>query len=95
MLILRWILSVLLLLLFAYASCLNASIAWVGGVLNRRAASMGPLLGGIAGSLGLIIIPVSGFKHWWWLPFWLDFGSLPLLLATAYWYLIVDRKKKT
>lgn len=79
----RWFVSVPLLALFACFAIMNASIIWEGSILKRKSASVGPFLGGLVGTVGLLVIPVPGAALWWWLPLLLDGGNLPLM-----WYTI-------
>jgi len=70
----------------AWICILNWSVFWSGCVRRERTASWSPLLGAALLSLGLKAAPVHALNELWWLPFVLDWGSLPGLLYTAYWH---------
>ena len=46
--------------------------------------SPAPWLGGIVGAFALWLCPLDGAFTWWWLPFCIDFGSIPNSLWVAY-----------
>src|SRR5579862_6336791 len=76
-------------------AALNAGVAWQQFVLRRRAPSRIPLVGGVAGLVGILLLPLPGW-HAWWVPLVLDWGSAPGLLYTACWHALrrhrADRK---
>ncbi|HTE19413.1 MAG TPA: hypothetical protein VK689_13650 [Armatimonadota bacterium] len=82
----RWGTGLLLLLLGLWISVLNAAVFWQTYVLRKHSPSWIPLLGGGMAALALAILPVPQANQWWWLPFLLDWGSLPGLLDTAIWH---------
>jgi hypothetical protein len=43
-----------------------------------------PWVGGLAGLLALWICPLPGAFEYWWVPFCIDFGSIPNSLWLAY-----------
>jgi hypothetical protein len=65
----------------AYLSIRNAIVVWVDVVRKKNIGSIVCLYGGLSGAIGLTIAPLSQPHHWWWLPFLLDWGCLPGLLA--------------
>ena len=67
---LRWIVGVLLLLVFVYTAVLNL-------LALRRGRSWVPFVGGIAGCVAILCIPAHGTNAWAWVPLVLDWGSLP------------------
>jgi hypothetical protein len=46
--------------------------------------SPAPWVAGAAGMLALWLCPLEGSFAWWWVPFFIDFGSLPNTLWVAY-----------
>jgi hypothetical protein len=48
-----------------------------------------PLVGGISGSLGVLLLPVYGAWKFAWVPLILDFGCLPTLI----WFWIEMRRQ--
>ena len=67
---------------------------WVafGGLFKKRKQfqSFVPLIGGILGVVGVMLLPIPRWHIFWWLPLFIDLGCVPLLLAAAIEYL---RKK--
>jgi len=62
---------------------------------GRRAARGGsriPLIGGLAGMLDCLIVPVEGVHRLWWLPLLLDLGCVPMLLHVGIYLLFVKRR---
>ena len=84
----------LLLVLSLCVSALNAAVFWQTYVLRRHSPSWIPLLGGGMGALALAILPLPQANRWWWLPFLLDWGSLPGLLHAALWHLLRIVRKR-
>ncbi|MBV9265368.1 MAG: hypothetical protein JO061_04285 [Acidobacteriaceae bacterium] len=79
MLALRWSLAALCLFVFAVLALANAYA--LGANLCRKHISAVPFVGGIAGMLGFLAIPIASFNHWWWLPPLADYGSLPVIIV--------------
>lgn len=79
---LRWILAVPFLFLFLWAATFNL---WVVVLICRnaitgerkRAPSLSPFIGGVAGAVGLYLCPVEGASRYAWLALVADVGSLP------------------
>ena len=76
-------------------ACLLAS-AWicVGNAwilildLRRRPApSWLPLIGGLLGVTGFLLLPFSWAARVWWVPLFLDWGSIPGFTHTLLWHL--------
>ncbi|MGH9571773.1 MAG: hypothetical protein ACRD4F_19190, partial [Candidatus Angelobacter sp.] len=63
----RWIISVVLLIVAGMITFVNAAIArrWLS---TARRGSLVPVIGGILGSLGLLLIPLDGLSAYWWIP---------------------------
>ena len=89
---LRWILAIPPLTMFVWAASFNL---WVVLLICRnlltgareRAPSFGPLIGGFAGVLGLLLCPVKSVSGYEWLPLALDVGTLlylPVALHALY-----------
>jgi hypothetical protein len=76
-------------LVFAWVATLNASVLWIWYVQKRKAPSRIPLLGGVAGSIGIWLLPLAAAHKWWWAPLVVDLGCLPLILHAAVHYLVV------
>jgi hypothetical protein len=52
--------------------------------------SVVPFLGGILGGAGFFLAPNPASRHLWWLPFFLDLGSVPSLM----WSILLLVKKR-
>lgn len=79
---LRWAISVILLVLSLLVIVANFSIAVRWYVFKKR-ASMIPFFGGIAGMIGLLLLPMSEMRPFWWVPLILDLGCGLLLAGVA------------
>jgi hypothetical protein len=49
-------------------------VNWLCVVMHR---SWVPLVGGLLGCLGLLVVPIASATAYWWVPFLVDFGSAP------------------
>jgi hypothetical protein len=74
---LRWACACGLLLLCAWVVVVNANVLWTWYIRRRKAPSWIPLVGGVSGAIGILLLPLSDVHKWWWLPLVLDWGSLP------------------
>jgi len=83
-----WGATVVMFVLFIFLATVNGSVPWFYFVEHKEPPSWVPLLGGIFGAIALFIVPVPGAKHWWLLPFFLDYGSIPGLTHTLISYLL-------
>ena len=88
--ILIWILSVTLLCL---SLCVVGGNLWIalGSLFKKQKSfvSFVPFVGGLVGTIGVLLLPVPGARFFWWIPLVADLGSGPLLLAV-----IADKLKK-
>lgn len=84
--LIRWILGSSLVAYSLYAAGYNFQLRFI---LPRRQNrdERGPspivMIGGLFGTMGLLILPVAALHPWAWLPLILDVGALPTLLALA------------
>jgi len=81
--ILLWTISALLIALSLCAICGNLWIAFAWYLVKKR-ATMIPLVGGIVGTIGLLLLPVTGIRCFWWVPLMVDLGCVPMLAAVAF-----------
>lgn len=86
--IILWIIAVVLLALSLWAVLGNLWIAFAGFFLKKR-ESLLPFVGGIAGTIGLWLLPMSQTRHFWWVPLVIDLGCGPMLVAV-----LIDQVKK-
>jgi hypothetical protein len=82
--ILFWIISVPLIALSLWIITGNLWITF-GGLFKKRKSfeSLVPFIGGVAGMIGLIFLPVKDVRQFWWLPLLVDLGSGLLLVCVA------------
>lgn len=85
----RWVLSIPLFAMFCWMAVVHAHTFIVG--FFRESPSMIPLFGAVFGSLAILIAPWADMHKWWWVPFVVDCGSLPLLLRTAVYAILQSR----
>lgn len=74
---LRIIAAAIFLAAGVWLSALNAGVFWKVHVRKQEASSWIPLLGGVFGVFGLLLLPFEAVHRWWWVPLCLDWGSLP------------------
>ena len=55
---------------------------WLGVVRRGQSGSITPFLAGGLGAGGLLLMPWSGRTTWWWVPFMVDWGSVPFTIYT-------------
>jgi hypothetical protein len=80
MYIVKWVCAVVLGLAFLLLATANAW-AVASYFRSKRHVSAVPVIGGICGSLALVIVPIDGQRVWWWLPLVLDYGCVPMLFS--------------
>lgn len=51
---------------------------------GREPGSVVPLVGGILGAVALLTWPSGAVRAFWWVPFIVDLGSIPLLLICVH-----------
>lgn len=78
-----WVVGILLGIVFLVVFLANG-IAVVTFIAKRRHVSAIPLIGGIAGSLALLALPIPRVSAYWWIPLVIDYGTLPMV---AYFFL--------
>ena len=86
-----WIVTGVLLLLASWVILVNW-VCVVQGLRGRAHDSWTPLLGGMLGAAGCWVAPDGGLQRAWWVPFFVDFGSVPGLAVTV-GYLLFRREK--
>ena len=89
----RWILGSLSLIAGAYVSGVNAYIL-LRYLRRSNAPSWIPLIGGILGAIGLLILPTPSLRAAWWIPFFLDWGSVPGITHAVAWHLLRRNREK-
>jgi hypothetical protein len=78
------------------AAFLGVACLWISFVnwsllitllVRGRAPALIPLVGGLLGVAAILLGPAPALRPYWWLPFLVDAGSLPGLVAAALWSL--------
>ena len=94
--IIKWILSVALILFFVFAASVNLYIAWRELILRRfQGVSVIPLVGGLIGYAGMKICPASWLGSLAWVALVIDYGCVPYLvfaLGGLIWEKIAEHK---
>lgn len=80
-----WLLYALL-ILGVYLACINWLTLWVN-IVRKKHVSFAPFIGGIFLCIGILAIPYPVIHKYAWLAFWIDFGSLPWLIMTLYYFI--------
>ncbi len=87
MVVLSWIVSCTLMLVFVGIAGSNARLAFASLVLKKRSPSWIPIVGGVIGAIGVAVLPVENSWRFLWIPFLLDWGSLPGIVHAVVWIL--------
>jgi hypothetical protein len=74
---LLWFAGSLLLAFALLCATCNLRIL-VAYFVRQKENSMVPFIGGLSGTLGMLLVPVSRLRRWCWLPLILDVGNLPI-----------------
>lgn len=90
----RWCLGAILFLLFLWIAFFNDAILWQELIRKKKTASWVPVFGGALGAVSFLIFPVPRLARWFWLPLILDYGCLPGILHTAFFFVIRWRRSK-
>jgi hypothetical protein len=83
--IVLWIISGILVALSLYVICGNLWITF-GGLIKKRekSESLIPIIGGMLGVFGFLIMPLNGISFYWWIPLIADLGCGMLLIAVVF-----------
>jgi hypothetical protein len=88
--IVLWIIAVVLLALSLWILLGNLWITFGGFFFKKKKPeSLLPFVGGIVGAVGLLLLPISQTRHFWWVPLVIDLGCGPMLIAV-----LIDQVKK-
>lgn len=86
--LIRWIISVAFIFAFLWIAVANWSIVWIYCFTRKNVGSCIPMMGGLLGAIGMWILPIDGSHRIAWIPFLLDWGSIPHLVYTAGYFLV-------
>ena len=87
--LIQWIASGILVLISLYMTLMNWAVFFNNYIFKKKWTSAVPLIGGIAGALGCVILPTEGSWRFFWIPLLIDWGSLPVILVS-----LVTSKRK-
>jgi uncharacterized membrane protein YuzA (DUF378 family) len=87
----QWAVSSVFLALFVFVATLNWMTVWAA-IFRGKHSSWVPLVGGLFGVAGVWLLPIAHSHFYWWLPLILDWGCLPGLLSTA-WFFAFRRRR--
>jgi hypothetical protein len=74
----------LLLLFFLLAAIANAQML-IRRMRGPSGPSLVPVLGGLSGMVGMLIMPWPSVRIWAWVPLLLDVGSVPIIAMTLFY----------
>ncbi len=75
----RWCLTIPCLLVFAAFALLNLQI-FFSQLRNPQGRSLGPVVGGLFGAIGIFLMPIEGAMKYCWLPLVVDIGCGPMIV---------------
>lgn len=87
-----WVVCGVLLSISLFAMIANYCYAALWYLAKRR-NSLIPLVGGLTGAAGLLLLPLPELRACWWIPLVMDLGSAPLLAASI-WDKLWERWRK-
>ena len=73
----QWLLAAACSIIAGWILVLNWTVFWRSKIKGVVAPSWIPLLGGVLGSIALLVAPLPAARHLAWAPLLLDWGSLP------------------
>ena len=80
----RWLATLVLGGFFIGLTVFNWRYFWKHTRKREDEMSPVPLVGGVLGIVTLFVCPFGPAWHYWWVPLFIDFGSIPYALWTAY-----------
>ena len=80
--VVRWIAGSVCMLFFL-AVCVSHLAMLLRWIREGVRFSCVPFVGGVAGAIGILMLPVAGLRWSFWLPLVIDIGAVPLALAVA------------
>ncbi len=87
-----WALSVVLLLVGGFVIIMNWVIIYYS-LVKKKHSSWAPLAGGVFAAVGLAILPIAGVAKYWYVPVIVDYGCLPGMTHTA-WFYVTGRHRE-
>ena len=80
MVLLKLVVATICLSIFAALAIGNA-YSIIAGVWYKKHISAVPIIGGTAGTVGLLLLPFPWTNAWWWAPIIIDYGCLPIFIV--------------
>ncbi len=90
----QYLLMTVLLGVFLYGTIFNGVVFVSGYFLKRKAPSVVPFIGGMAGAYLMRLLPWEGFHRYYWVPLFLDFGCV-LYGVSICIYLLMEQIRPT
>jgi hypothetical protein len=87
-----WAVSSIFIVIGGYVIVMNWAI-FFRGLIKKKQSSWIPIIGGLFVAIGLNASPVEGLSRFLWLPFFVDWGCIPGLTHTAWFYLTGKHKE--
>ncbi len=81
-----WALAAVLLLVGGYVIIMNWAIVF-HWLVKKKHSSWAPLVGGVLAAVGLANLPVEAVAKYWYVPLIIDYGCLPGMAHTAWFFL--------
>lgn len=83
MIIFQWVLSILFLVIGLFFCVINWMHFTYTYILKKKCGSAFTLMGGCFCGLGIYLMPIDGIQGWAILPFFIDWGSFPIIVAAV------------
>ncbi|MBC2592657.1 hypothetical protein H5P28_00125 [Ruficoccus amylovorans] len=93
--IIQWIASAVLLLFGGYIAVMNWAVFVNNHVLKKQWASAIPFIGGFVLTMGIVLLPITGSWKYAWIPLLLDWGSVPVVIASLACWLSQPGERNT
>ena len=91
MIVARWLAGGALIALAAWIIALNWVVFWRIHIQKRKAPSWIPLVGGVLGVAGLLVLPSGNKSYYAWMLLLVDYGSIPGIAYSLTWNLLRRR----
>jgi DNA-binding transcriptional LysR family regulator len=75
----QWLVAVGFICAGGFIIVMNWGI-FIRWLTTKKHSSSAPLVGAVLAGLGIAWLPSSAARAYWWLPFLIDIGSIPMLV---------------
>jgi hypothetical protein len=86
------IFSKVLIVIFVALAASHLVMAYRRIVKRKRSSSSIPLVNGLIGSAGIYLLPDPAWAKWWWVPFIVDWGCVPLAVEWVIWKMVQPKE---